>query len=215
LHDRARPKTLTTPLCWRARVPAATPHFPAPSLSPLAQSDIDALTCPTNRNPASCRAAPDCRPFGHQAVAIVLDLVDPCRPAGSLLGGAWETRLKPRGRGVFAPGTRMAVHRADQTGGQGIRDGYPAGVPEATASQNFTRTHLGPGRKLQKFGNAQRLDGTPLPIPAQAIEGLKAGTAAIYAYGVIDFVDAFKKSRWVKYRYMTNFPPEDETSHDR
>ena len=24
LHDRARPKTLTTPLCWRARVPAAT-----------------------------------------------------------------------------------------------------------------------------------------------------------------------------------------------
>jgi hypothetical protein len=76
-------------------------------------------------------------------------------------------------------------------------------LPEATASQNFTRTHLGPGRKLQKIGNAQRLDGTPLPIPAQAIEGLKAGTAAIYAYGVIDFVDAFKKSRWVKYRYMT------------
>jgi hypothetical protein len=34
-------------------------------------------------------------------------------------------------------------------------------------------------------------------------EGLKAGTAAIYAYGVIDFVDAFKKSRWVKYRYIT------------
>ena len=36
--------------------------------------------------------------------------------------------MKPGGRGLSAPGTGMAVHRADQRGGQGIRDGYPAGV---------------------------------------------------------------------------------------
>jgi len=70
-------------------------------------------------------------------------------------------------------------------------------LPEAVASKNFTRTHLGPGREARKIGIA------PAPLTANAIDRLKQGTAAIYAYGIIDFVDGFKKPRWVKYRYMT------------
>jgi hypothetical protein len=41
---------------------------------------------------ASARVEPDpiALTSGHQSVAVVLDFVDPCRPAGSLLAGAGE-----------------------------------------------------------------------------------------------------------------------------
>ena len=56
----------------------------------------------------------------------MLNLVDPCRPRRRLLG--WDRQAGgyegPRGRGIFAPGTTIAVHRGDQSDGQGIRDGY-------------------------------------------------------------------------------------------
>jgi hypothetical protein len=78
-------------------------------------------------------------------------------------------------------------------------EGFPlkGPLPEPIASKNFTRTHLGPGRKANKIGAA------PAPLTASIVDKLKDGTAAIYAYGIIDFVDAFKKPRRVKYRYMT------------
>jgi hypothetical protein len=39
-----------------------------------------------------CREAHEIVPSvpGNEPVAIVLDLVDPCRPAGSLLGARWQ-----------------------------------------------------------------------------------------------------------------------------
>jgi hypothetical protein len=57
---------------------------------------------------------------GHQAVAIVLDLVDPCRAAGRLLG-------RGRGRGIFAPGTRIGspIEATERMG----KDGYIPTLP--------------------------------------------------------------------------------------
>jgi hypothetical protein len=76
-------------------------------------------------------------------------------------------------------------------------------LPEAIiTSENFTRTHLGPGGTLEKSGAAHRPDGTPVPLTDGALKKIKDGKAAIYTYGKIDFVDAFKRERWVKYRYM-------------
>jgi hypothetical protein len=75
-------------------------------------------------------------------------------------------------------------------------------LPDAV-SPDFSITNLGPGQKLEKSGIAQRCDGTPVIFTADALEKLKDGTAAIYAFGKIDFVDAFKRNRWIKYRYMT------------
>jgi hypothetical protein len=49
----------------------------------------------------------------------VLDFVDPFGPAGSLVGGAGQAGVEAGG-GIFALGTRMAVHRGDETDGQGI-----------------------------------------------------------------------------------------------
>jgi hypothetical protein len=72
-----------------------------------------------------------------------------------------------------------------------------------TVSSDFSRTNLGPGHKLEKSGTARRPDDTPVIFTASALEKLRDGRAAIYVYGIIDFVDAFKRERWVKYRYMT------------
>jgi hypothetical protein len=67
----------------------------------------------------------------------------------------WEPS-KPRGRGIFAPGTRMAVHRGDQRAGQGIlpvRDGYPlvggAGLVPHPFLIGFGTA--GQGRSRQRF----------------------------------------------------------------
>jgi hypothetical protein len=40
--------------------------------------------------PARVEPDPVAVTSGHEAVAIVLDFVDPCRPAESLLGRAWQ-----------------------------------------------------------------------------------------------------------------------------
>jgi hypothetical protein len=71
-------------------------------------------------------------------------------------------------------------------------------LPEAEIiSEGFSRTNLGPGGKMEKVGSAGR------SLSTDAIDRLKAGKAALYAYGTIHFVDAFRNLRWIKYRYMT------------
>jgi hypothetical protein len=50
--------------------------------------------------------------------------------------------------------------------------------------------------KLTKYGDG----GT---ISAETIKALKAGTRAIYLYGEIHYIDAFKRAQCTKYRYMT------------
>jgi len=42
----------------------------------------------------------------------------------------------------------------------------------------------------------------PTPLTAQEISDLRAGTAAIYVYGEVDYQDAFGKKRFTKYRIM-------------
>lgn len=80
----------------------------------------------------------------------------------------------------------------------GLANFPPEGsFPECDASQATSRTNLGPGAPLDKFGERS------VPLSADEFGRLQAGTAALYLFGRIDFVDAFKRPRWVKYRYMT------------
>jgi hypothetical protein len=44
----------------------------------------------------------------------------------------------------------------------------------------------------------------PTPLSEQTIEGLRNRTAAIYVYGEIRFIDAFKQKRFTKYRAFHN-----------
>jgi hypothetical protein len=76
------------------------------------------------------------------------------------------TRWEGTGWGgrVFAPGTRMAVHRADQTGGQGIRDGYPAGVGSGGLSHIPSQEGSGQ-RDRQKFPPRRPSDSGAVIIP--------------------------------------------------
>jgi hypothetical protein len=83
---------------------------------------------------------------GNQPVAVMLNLMDPYRPAGSLLGRAGQGAMKPRGREIFAPGTRMAVDRGRQMGGQGKWTPVPV---------------VGLGESLRLRG---RLLGLPAPL---------------------------------------------------
>jgi hypothetical protein len=69
-------------------------------------------------------------------------------------------------------------------------------LPLAEASKESSKTNVEPGGKFMKYGRSDR------KLSAEAITQLKDGTAAIYAYGEIKFVDAFGASRWVKYRLM-------------
>jgi hypothetical protein len=70
-------------------------------------------------------------------------------------------------------------------------------LPECEASESISKTNLGPGGDIHKFGE------TKFPLTEAAVTRLKGGTAAIYVFGRIDFTDAFGGQRWVKYRCMT------------
>jgi hypothetical protein len=74
-------------------------------------------------------------------------------------------------------------------------------LPEPiVTSENFTRTHLGPGGTLEKSGAAKKCDGTPVPFTDRAHEKITGGKAAFYVYGKIDFVDAFMTGGNVEFR---------------
>ena len=60
----------------------------------------------------------------------------------------------------------------------------------------FSKSTIGPGSGITKPFTM------PAPLTAQQIADLRAGTAAIYVYGVIVYKDAFGKHRRTSYRLM-------------
>jgi hypothetical protein len=79
-------------------------------------------------------------------------------------------------------------------------------LPECRAAEANSMTNLAPKAPLPKLGEAHWL------LSEAAEVRLRKGDAAIYLYGRIDFIDAFGRTRWVKYRYITGgnvgFPRE-------
>lgn len=69
-------------------------------------------------------------------------------------------------------------------------------LPSRPAGAEPVATVVGPG-----IINTKRFFLNP-PLTPEQIANLRAGTAAIYVYGEISYVDAFRKRRFTRYRLM-------------
>jgi hypothetical protein len=80
----------------------------------------------------------------------------------------------------------------------------PAGVPlnrtlEKPDHADISRCHLGPG---QTFHFRTRLDEFSHNLRMEIAQG----TTALYAFGQVDYVDAFGKPRWLRWRMVFGQP---------
>jgi len=73
---------------------------------------------------------------------------------------------------------------------------YPLNETLPIVSTRKGVTILGPGDTGHGFVPAGRA------LSSEELAEMQAGTRAVYVYGEINYIDAFKKKRWTKFRFM-------------